>query len=140
MAFDFAFETTFDFDLELVFGLEDDFDFDFTAGFGFAVDFEVDFDFGFDDFGFEVDFDLDLELDLGFVLVAAIGSPYDQLWEPDLRDEPLGSAPFLLCPDDERDLPPERDLAAFRSVLLLTSPSSIVPRQPPSSASSSISA
>ena len=63
----------------------------------------------------------------------------DQLRDPDLRE--LGSEPLLLRLEDFRDDLPFELLELFdlRSVFRFTSPSSIVPRQPPSGASSSIS-
>jgi hypothetical protein len=72
------------------------------------------------------------------VVVAIVSLLGCQFRELDLR-EPLafGLEPFRLFDELLLDREPPEDL---RSVLLLTSPSSIVPRQPPSSASSSISA
>lgn len=82
----------------------------------------------------------DFVCDFGFVLVCAMVNSFldRQLLEPDLRAPLVGSEPFLLRLDDPLPLELER-LEALRSVFDLTSPSSMVPRQP-SSASSFISA
>ncbi|HEY1286558.1 MAG TPA: hypothetical protein VGF04_10750, partial [Solirubrobacterales bacterium] len=63
----------------------------------------------------------------------------DQLREPDLLDERCGSDPFRPRRERAPDLWFDCERGDFRSLFLFTSPSSIVPRQPPS-ASSSISA
>ncbi len=71
---------------------------------------------------------------------AMLPSPFGQLRDPALRElRELGPEPFRLRPEEPReDLPLlDFDRLDFRSVFRLTSPSSIVPRQPPSSSSSS---
>jgi hypothetical protein len=72
---------------------------------------------------------------------AMLPSPFGQLRDAALREpRELGPEPFRLLPDEPRDdRPLDPDRLDFRSVFRLTSPSSIVPRHPPSS-SSAISA
>jgi hypothetical protein len=74
-------------------------------------------------------------VDVLFVFVVAMVSLLQcQLREPDLR-VPLGLEPLRLFPDDppfDRERPEDADV---RSVFRFTSPSSMVPRQPPSSSS-----